>query len=219
MLMMPGLMGAYLGLNQCECVSGGQREAFGSELEINVIMAGGLWSFGHLLGMIAFLLPLAVVVGICAGGKGGAQFLNGLHVVLSTALVAFALYKLWKPRRQLILPYENERDYIVRSFVMTVSHCGSPIMMAPMLVMIYGGHHFLSASPASDWRKMGVAAILAVVIAGAMATTLFLTLVIFGVLDRGSGARVSRIARRLNLEFGWTLMFLVMGGAGLLAAF
>lgn len=218
MLLMSGLMGAYLGLNQCEYVSRDQTGARASTDIGRVVWTAGLWAIGHLLGMLAFLLPLAGVVALLAGASDGGGVLGGLHTFLSAALIAFAGYKLWRPEPPRMVPCSKQQGYVTRSLATTVFHCGSPIMMAPMLVVMCAKMRPSQSAPGAEWGMAGKATALAIVIAGTMALVLFLTSAVLALVDRGGGLRVSQITGRLNLDLGWTLMFLAMGVAGLLSA-
>lgn len=218
MLLMSGLMGAYLGVNQYENVCCEEAGAPARTVPSRVVSVAGLWAAGHLLGMLIFLLPLAAIVALLAGTSGGDGVLETLHTLLCAALIGFAGYKLWRPEPPRLLPRWRRYHCVTRSLATTILDCGSPIMMSPMLVLMCVKLQLAQSAPRGVWGMAGKASVLAVMIAGTMALVLFLTSAALALVNRGSGLRISELTGRFNMDLGWTLMFLAMGAAGLLSA-
>jgi hypothetical protein len=172
-------------------------------------------ALGHCLAMAVLLLPMALVIALLTMGDFVRmdQLMRAGWIVSGT-LILFGLYKILRPQHPRFIARIRPQQPVRWAFWMGVTHCGSPLMMVPMLInllMLQSGFKICGTSalaPALD------AMLLALAICLAMALPLFLT---------GSAVSVA-IMRRLgwravtrywvNLDLGWAASFVVMGVMG-----
>lgn len=172
-------------------------------------------ALGHFLAMAALLVPAALVIALLTT-RDALQMDELMHAgwAVSGTLILFGFYKILYPQHPRFVARIRPRQPVRWAFFMGVTHCGSPLMMVPMLIdllMLQSGFKICGTSalaPALD------AMLLALAICLAMALPLFLT---------GSAMAIA-IMRRLglravtrywvNLDLGWAAGFVVMGVMG-----
>ena len=205
LMLMAGSMGVYQGINP----SMGWLYATSRGLErrsIASLLSGGVrFAWGHYLGMNVVLLPIAWLLA-----------LTQLHPMLlmpwiGATLILYGVLKLFYPNHPRVLSYVSPLHVSRWSFVMALTHCGSPLMMiAPLLSLVMLAQaptHPVPSNPdpflAYSLLALGVSAAMALpqlLISLAIALTVYLRL------------GLKALTRYwLNFDLGWSVIFILMG--------
>ncbi|GAN76187.1 hypothetical protein [Acidisphaera rubrifaciens] len=213
------VMGLYQGVNP----GTGWLLAVGSGLQTrsrrDLLRTAWQLTLGHFLAMVALLLPLALLLGLLLGGHVSARAVMAFGWGFNFALIAFGLYKLRHPQHPRFIARIGPRHWVRWSFWMGMLHCGSPLMMIPVLVNLVllgaGMGGAVICGPRAGlltnlWLALGLSA--------AMALPLLATASVIGlcVYQRLGLAALTRYW--VNFELFWFLSFFAMAAMGLLMA-
>lgn len=175
------------------------------------VLAGTLaFAAGHYLAMVAVLVPVGLAIGL-AGLPPMA-----IEPWLGAGLIGFGLFKLrWRghPRRLArVRPHQAMRW----SFLMALTHCGSPVMMLGPLASLMVLLQVAGIAGPGRLARAGWFAASALAVPGVMILALGLTasLVALVVYRRFGLGALTRLW--LNLDLGWAVVFLAMGTMALL---
>lgn len=198
-------MGVYQGLNPHM----GWLYAVGRALERRSTGAalGGTAALaaGHYVAMLVVLLPAALLFAVTEANPMAVQ------PWLGVVLIGFGIFKLYQPSHPRFAVRIRPDRPVQWSFVMAMTHCGSPVMMlgpfASMLMLLR-----LDGLGSADWGlRAGRFAIIAFAVPAAMAAALLVTASLVALLVyRRFGLRA--LTRYwINLDIGWALVFIAMG--------
>lgn len=204
-LMMAG-MGIYQGLNPTM----GWLHAVGRGLERRSRRAvlGSVWALaaGHAAAMAVVLFPAALALALL--GVHPAAILP----VVGPAMVAFGAWKLWHVRHPRFLARVPPRCRMRWSFLMALTHCGSPLMMLAPLATVLS---LLAASGRTGTDAYGAGAV-AVVAAMALPLLLTASIIALAVYRRLGLGALTRIW--FDLDRIWSIAFVAMGAMAILMA-
>lgn len=203
-------MGVYQGLNPPI----GWLLAVGRGLEKRSLGAlfASTWAlaFGHFLSMIVLLVPIALLVAVLSS-----QQMMQLGWFLSFTLIGFGAYKILRPQHPKFIVRIRPNQPVRWSFFMGLTHCGSPVMMVPMLLNLSMVSTWLIVfGPSITGHLIGYT-VLALVFSAAMATPLLVTASIVAVTVFRRLGLQGLTRCWINLDFGWAVMFILMGIMGL----
>jgi hypothetical protein len=211
MMHVPGLvamaaaMGVYQGVNP----SMGWLYATSRGLEnhsVKALLGGGVrFAWGHYLGMNVVLLPMAWLLAF-----------TQLHPMLlmpwiGATLIVYGLLKLRKSGHPRLLNRVSPLHVSRWSFVMALTHCGSPLMMlSPLLGLVMISQAGAPAA-ASLPTALQSYTLLALGISAAMALPqLVISLAIAVAVYFRLGLKA--LTRYwLNFDLGWSIIFILMG--------
>ncbi|MGC9269829.1 hypothetical protein [Acidiphilium sp.] len=207
-------MGIYQGLNPPI----GWLRAVGRGLETRsdraVLLSTGSLAFGHFLSMAVLLVPVAVIIAGLPGVVLPMSALMRAGWFISFGLIGFGIYKLIRPHHPRFIVRIKPNQPLRWSFWMGLAHCGSAVMMVPMLINLTMVSTMAADMTDSATARLGADAGLAIVLSAAMTVPLFLT----------GSAMALAVTRRLgigaitrywiNLDLGWAALFIVMGIMG-----
>jgi hypothetical protein len=202
-------MGAYQGLNPP--MGWLYAVARGLERRSTGAVFGGTAAFaaGHYLAMIAILLPAALVLALARADPMAIQPWVG------AALIAFGLFKLYRPSHPRLLVRIPPTRPMRYSFAMALTHCGSPMMMlGPLASLLFLFELDGRAGPAVGSRLVWFSAV-ALALSAAMAAPLLLTASAVAVLVYRRLGLAALTRFWLNFDLGWAVLFLAMGGMAL----
>jgi hypothetical protein len=192
-------MGVYQGLNPTM----GWLHAVGRGLERRSegAVLGAAWSLaaGHYAAMVAVLFPAAIALALL-----GARPTVILPVV-GPAMVGFGVWKLWRARHPRFASRIPPRRAMRWSFLMALTHCGSPLMMLSPLASVLA---LLAASGRPDPASYAAGAL---AVPAAMTLPLFATasLIALAVYRRFGLGALTRIW--FDLDRLWCVAFVLMG--------
>ncbi|APZ43095.1 hypothetical protein [Acidihalobacter ferrooxydans] len=198
-------MGVYQGVNP----SMGWLYATARGLEnrsVKSLIDGGVkFAWGHYLGMNVVLLPMAWLLA-----------LTRLHPMLlmpwiGATLMVYGLLKLRSPGHPRLLNRVSPLRVSRWSFVMALTHCGSPLMMiSPLLGLVMVSQAGAPAATNLATTLQGYT-LLALGISAAMALPqLLISLAIaMAVYSRLGLKALTRYW--LNFDLGWSIIFILMG--------
>ena len=198
-------MGVYQGLNPpmgwlYAVARGLERRSTGAVFGGTAALA-----LGHYLAMLTVALPVALALAAVPTDAMAIEPWIGL------ALISFGLFKLYRPQHpRLVLRIPPGRP-MRWSFLMALTHCGSPVMMlgplASVLVLLeFGG--WLGPSVGA---RLGWFAAAALAVPAAMAGALLLTSSAIAVLVYRRLGLAALTRFWINLDLGWAVLFLAMG--------
>jgi hypothetical protein len=205
-------MGLYQGLNPPM----GWLAAVGRGLETRsgraVLVSTATHAAGHYCAMAAVLVPAAVLLAV--SGLEPVAFLPWLGAVL----VGFGLFKLHRPAHPRFLVRLRPRQRFRFSFLMALTHCGSPIMMLGPLVSVLmlldaagvAGRH--AAARAFGFGLLALA-LSALMVLTLLAAASLIAWIVWRRLGLGALTRLW-----LDLDRLWALVFLLMGAMDLAMA-
>lgn len=208
-------MGVYQGFNPPI----GWLRAVGRGLEARstraVLHSTGYLAFGHFLSMAALLIPAALAIAALPASILPMGALMWIGWVLSLVLIGFGVFKLVRPQHPRFIARIRPDQPVRWSFCMGFAHCGSPVMMVPILINLIMASAWISMFGVSSPAKLVGAALLALAVSAAMSLSLFLTgsvvaVTVFRWLGLGAITRYW-----INLDLGWAAMFIAMGLMGL----
>lgn len=207
LFVMAALMGIYQGVNPAM----GWLYATAKGLEkrsVASLVSGGIrFAWGHYLGMNAVLLPMAWLLAV-----------TQMHPMLlmpwlGGTFIVYGLYKFFRPNHPRLLARIAPKRTSTYSFVMALTHCGSPVMMlSPLLAMVALTSHAANMSATASTSALYLSySTKALEITAAMAgPQLVLSLGIALVVYSRLGLRA--LTRYwVNFDLGWALLFVVMG--------
>lgn len=205
-------MGIYQGLNPP--MGWLYAVARGLERRSTGAVFGGTAAFaaGHYLAMLAILLPAALAIALARANP------MAIEPWLGAALISFGLFKLYRPSHPRLLVRVPPCRPMRWSFLMALTHCGSPMMMlgplASVLVLLeLSGRVGPAVEQRLGWFVAAAFAVPAAMAAGLLLTASAMAVVVY----RRLGLRV--LTRFwINLDFGWAVVFLAMGGMALMMA-
>lgn len=198
-------MGLYQGLNPPMGWLPAVERGFVSGRIQPLIHRAAATSFGHFLAMLAVMLPVAALLAL------GFLSPDPLQRALALFMIGFGLYKLWRPRHPAFLARIPPDRPVKWSFLMAVTHCGSPMMMVSPLVTLY-------ALMANNARLANVGAEpilanvgMAVVVSAAMIVPLLMTsgAIALALYLRRDLRAITKIW--FNLDIGWAISMIAMG--------
>lgn len=206
LLVMSAAMGVYQGFNPAmgwlhATARGLERRSF------RALLIGSIkFAWGHYLGMNVVLVPLACLLA-----------LTGLHPMLlmpwlGATFIIYGIFKLLRPAHPRLLARISPVHTVRWSFVMALTHCGSPLMMiSPLLGMVV----VLKLSPLHQSTVFHVSPFVYPVAALGITAAMALPQLIISV------AIASAVYWRLglkaltrywfNFDLGWAVLFLLMG--------
>ncbi|MDD2876720.1 MAG: hypothetical protein PHT60_07900 [Acidiphilium sp.] len=206
-------MGIYQGLNPPI----GWLRAAGRGLETRseraILQSTGSLAFGHFLSMVVLLVPVAILVAGLPGLVIPMGVLMRAAWLISFGLIGFGIYKLIRPHHPRFI-VRIKPDQVLRwSFWMGLTHCGSAVMMVPMLINLTMVSAMAGFSDSATQRMISDAT-LALTMSAAMTVPLFLTgsVVALAVTRRFGIGAITRYW--INLDLGWAAMFILMGIMG-----
>ncbi len=208
-------MGVYQGLNPPI----GWLLAVGRGLEKRSLRAlfASTWAlaFGHFLSMIVLLVPIAVLIAVLVSQQIYPVDLMQMAWFLSLTLIGFGIYKILRPQHPKFIVRIRPDQPVRWSFFMGLTHCGSPVMMVPMLINLSMVSTWLVIFGASTTGHLLGYIVLALGFSAAMAISLLVTasMVAVTVFQRLGLRGLTRCW--LNLDLGWAVMFILMGIMGL----
>ncbi|MCF3945399.1 hypothetical protein AiwAL_02200 [Acidiphilium sp. AL] len=206
-------MGVYQGVNPPV----GWLRAVARGLETNstraILLSTAALAFGHFLSMIVLLAPVSVVIAVLLADRLSMMTLMQAGSLAGFGLIGFGLYKILRPRHPKFLARISPDRPVRWAFCMGLTHCGSPVMMAPMLINLILVSAWVAA-PSTVAPIFG-AVLIALAVSAAMAVPLFLTgsAVAIAVVRRFGLRAITRYW--VNLDLGWAVMFILMGIMGL----
>lgn len=197
--LMMGGMGIYQGLNPTM----GWLHAVGRGLERRSERAvlGSVWTLaaGHAAAMAVVLLPAALLLALVAVPP------VAILPVVGPAMVAFGAWKLWHARHPRFLARVPPRCAMRWSFLMALTHCGSPLMMLAPLATVLS---LLAASghTGADAYGAGAMAVVAAMALPFLLTASLIALIVYRRLGLGALTRIW-----LDLDRIWSIAFVAMG--------
>lgn len=169
-----------------------------------------VYALGHFLAIAAVLAPVALAFALALPDPAP------LMPAIGAGLVGFGLYKLWRPRHPRFLARIPPRRSLRWSFLMSLCHCGAPLMMLATLV------NLIWLEPVYFRLRLGVMPRLG----HDLGAALLLALVMSAALLAASGAIAITLSRRLglaalgrlwiNFDLPWAVAFIAMGTMALL---
>lgn len=208
-------MGVYQGINPPM----GWLRAVGRGLETRstraILLSTWALAFGHFLSMVVLLVPVSVVIAVLLADRLSMMALMQAGSLASFGLIGFGVYKILRPQHPKFIARIRPDQPVRWSFCMGLTHCGSPVMMVPMLINLIMVSAWVAAfGPSSGGQVLG-AVLIALVVSAAMAIPLFLTgsVVAVAVVRRFGLRAITRYW--INLDLGWAAMFILMGIMGL----
>lgn len=207
LFVMAALMGIYQGVNPAMGWLYATSQGLEKRSVSSLVWGGTRFAWGHYLGMNAVLLPMAWLLAV-----------TQMHPMLlmpwlGTTFIVYGLYKFFRPNHPRLLARVPPKKTSTYSFVMALTHCGSPIMMlSPLLAIVALTSHAakISASATHSGTMLNYS-VRALEITAAMAgPQLVLSLGIALIVYWRLGLRA--LTRYwVNFDLGWALLFVVMG--------
>ncbi len=202
-------MGVYQGLNPTMGWLHGVARGLERRSGAAVLGATFAVAAGHYLAMAAVLLPAALALALSGLPPMAAEpWLGG-------ALLGFGLFKLCRRAHPRALARIRPGHTLRWSFLMALAHCGSPLMMlsplASLLVLLQlQGRGGPDALARAAWFAAAALALPAAMIAALLLTASLAALLVHRSLGLAALTRFW-----IDLDLGWALAFLAMGGMAL----
>lgn len=202
---MIGGMGLYQGLNPpMGWLPALQSGLFSGKIRslISRLVAA---SFGHLLAMMVVLVPLATLLSFRLVTP------TLLRDILAIFLTVFGLYKLCRPIHPAFLARISPGKPIKWSFLMALTHCGSPFMMATSLLALITVSRAKVHIIFAPFGPLFVDVSIAMIVPVAMILPLLGTscVVAFVLYQRRELKAVTRFW--FNFDIGWAISMIIMG--------
>lgn len=207
-------MGVYQGLNPPVAWLRAVGRGLETRSTLAILGKSGALAFGHFLSMVVLLVPMGVIIAALPSTVLPMDVLMRIGWVLSLMLICFGAFKLIRPNHPRFIARIPPDQSVRWSFSMGVTHCGSPVMMAPMLINLIMVGSWISVFGVSSVSRVASATLLALVLSAAMSLPLFLIGSTVAVtVFRLFGLRA--ITRYwINFDLGWAAMFIAMGLMG-----
>ena len=212
-------MGIYQGVNP----SMGWLLAVGNGLQThsNRAVTNTVWkvAFGHFLSMAGLMIPIGLVLLLVVAVLDMPKTAF-FHILLwwNVLLVVFGGYKLLVSRHPRFISRIPSNSPLKWSFFMSMTHCGSWLMMTPMAIHLFMHNSApgMEISTASLLSFTLLYALVTIVISLLMGIPLFLvSLSIAHKVYNKLGLRALG-KYWINFDIGWALMFIIMGVIGLM---
>ncbi len=163
------------------------------------------YAFGHFLAIVVVLAPVAALIALVLRDPAP------LMPAIGAAMVGFGLFKCLRPRHPRFLARIPPRRALRWSFLMSLTHCGSPLMMLATLIDLIWRepvYFRLRLDPLTRLtHDLGAAFLIALVMS---ATLLAASSAIAAVLGRTIGLRA--LARVwINFDLPWSFACIAMG--------
>ncbi len=202
---MAALMGVYQGVNPgmgwlYATARGLERRSVASLLD-----GGARIAWGHYLGMNVVLLPVGWLLALTRVQP------MLLMPWIGCTFIAYGLFKLARPNHPRILNRISPRHAARWSFVMTLTHCGSPLMMILPMLSLAMITHAPAQSMAGLSFRLSYYSLLALGVSAAMALPqlLFSLAMALTVYLRLGLKALTRYW--YNFDIGWSFIFILMG--------
>lgn len=206
LLLMSAAMGVYQGFNPAmgwlhATARGLQRRSIPS-----LLSSGTRFAWGHYLGMNAVLVPMAFLLA-----------LTKVHPTLlmpwvGATFIVYGLFKFVRPSHPRILARIPPTHTVRWSFVMALTHCGSPLMMlSPLFAMVMVAHmapdrHALLVNGAPLSYALVALGVSTAMALPQLLISLAIALVVYSRLGLKALTRYW-----INFDLGWAFLFIVMG--------
>lgn len=202
---MAALMGVYQGINPSMGWLYATSRGLERQSKASLVDGGIRFALGHYLGMNVVLLPMAWILALSqAHPMVLMPWIGGMLILYGMAKLVYPGH----PRLLARIPPKNVTRY---SFVMALTHCGSPLMMiAPLLSLAMISHaptFPIKNVPATladyTWLALGVSAAMAM---PQLVISLSIALVVYLRLGLKALTRYW-----INFDAGWSVLFILMG--------
>jgi len=204
-LVMAALMGVYQGVNPAMGWLYATSRGLERQSVASLVDGGVRFAWGHYLGMNVVLLPLAWLL--------AATHLHPMLLMpwIGGTFIAYGVFKLIRPNHPRVLNRISPRHVTRWSFVMALTHCGSPLMMISPLLSLAMLAHAPAVPMASASATLIDYSLLALGVSAAMALpqlaiSLGIALTIYLRLGLKALTRYW-----YNLDIGWSFFFILMG--------